>query len=62
MEGGARVWGVQGGETVAGEGGALSVSRSCRRAGLSRRKRWIISEPPVASLMFLEHEKKTFFS
>ena len=28
MEGGARVWGVQGGETVAGEGGALSVSRS----------------------------------
>jgi hypothetical protein len=35
MEGGARVWGVQGGETVAGEGGALSVSRSCRRAGLS---------------------------
>ena len=33
MEGGARVWGVQGGETVAAEGGALSVSRSCRRAG-----------------------------
>lgn len=25
MEGGARVWGVQGGETVAGEGGALSI-------------------------------------
>ena len=29
---GARVWGVQGGETVAGEGGALSISRSRREA------------------------------
>ena len=33
-EGGARVWGVQGGETVAGEGVWLSVSRSRCRAGM----------------------------
>ena len=39
MEGGARVWGVQGGETVAGEGGALSVSRSRCRAGTATQSR-----------------------
>ena len=39
MEGGARVWGVQGGETVAGEGGALSVSRSRCRAGTAIQSR-----------------------
>jgi len=35
IEGGARKRGVQGGETVAGEGGALSDSPSRRRAWLA---------------------------
>ena len=39
MEGGARVWGVQGGETVAGEGVWLSVSRSRCRAGTAIQSR-----------------------
>jgi RHS repeat-associated protein len=33
MEGGARVWGVQGGETVAGEGGALSFAHPAAVGG-----------------------------
>ena len=33
MEGGARVWGVQGGETVAGEGGALSFAHPAAVCG-----------------------------
>ena len=39
MEGGARVWGVQGGETVAGEGVWLSVSRSRCRVGMAIQSR-----------------------